>query len=198
VADFIGLDPALVARYHGLINNDIFLRALDRDAGRVSSAYDATITSVDPWPLRQSRLSRPCAGGFQGPVSSAMVAIYTTQLNWRPDHAYRLESPTAFRQWDWGHGMSNEPQAVGFMRSALALDPRVHALIAHGLFDLVTPYFATQLLLDQIPEAGLGERIRLVTYPGGHMFYSRTPLASRSATMLRRCSQRSRTGAGAP
>jgi carboxypeptidase C (cathepsin A) len=29
------------------------------------------------------------------------------------------------------------------------------------------------LLLDQIPEAGLGERIRLVTYPGGHMFYSR-------------------------
>jgi carboxypeptidase C (cathepsin A) len=59
------------------------------------------------------------------------------------------------------------------MRNALALDPRLHVLIAHGLFDLVTPYFATQLLLDQLPEAGLGERVRLVTYPGGHMFYSR-------------------------
>ena len=174
VADFIGLDPALVARYHGWINNDIFLRALDRDAGRVSSAYDATITSVDPWPLATvTPYPDPVLEGFKAPVSSAMVAIYTTQLNWRPDHAYRLESPTAFRQWDWGHGMMPDPQAVGFMRSALALDPHLHVLIAHGLFDLVTPYFATQLLLDQIPSAGVGERIRLVTYAGGHMFYTR-------------------------
>jgi carboxypeptidase C (cathepsin A) len=65
------------------------------------------------------------------------------------------------------------------MRTALALDPRLHVLIAHGLFDLVTPYFGTQLLLDQIPQAGLGERIRLVTYPGGHMFYTQD--ASRAA-----------------
>ena len=65
------------------------------------------------------------------------------------------------------------------MRDALALDPHLHVLIAHGLFDLVTPYFATQLLLDQIPQAGLGERVRLVTYPGGHMFYTRD--ASRAA-----------------
>ena len=55
----------------------------------------------------------------------------------------------------------------------MALDPHLHVLIAHGLFDLVTPYFATQLLLDQIPSAGVGERIRLVTYAGGHMFYTR-------------------------
>jgi carboxypeptidase C (cathepsin A) len=71
------------------------------------------------------------------------------------------------------------PQSVAAMRTALALDPRLHVLIAHGLFDLVTPYFGTQLLLDQIPQAGLGERIRLVTYPGGHMFYTQD--ASRAA-----------------
>jgi carboxypeptidase C (cathepsin A) len=163
-----------VARYHGLINNDVFLRELDRKTGRVGSGYDATVTIADPWPLAtETPYPDPSLEGLEAPVSSAMVTIYATQLNWRPDTAYRLQSPTAFRQWDWGHGMLNQPQSVGAMRTALALDPHLHVLIAHGLFDIVTPYFATVLLLDQIPESGLGERVRLVTYPGGHMFYTR-------------------------
>jgi carboxypeptidase C (cathepsin A) len=173
VAELIGLDPAVVRRYHGLINNDVFLHEVDRAAGRVGSAYDATITSVDPWPLlTESPYADPVLEALQAPVGSAMVAIYETQLNWRPDYAYRLQSPTAFRQWDWGRGLLNQPQSMGAMRTALALDPHLHVLIAHGLFDLVTPYFGTQLLLDQVPGPGLGDRVRLVTYPGGHMFYT--------------------------
>lgn len=58
------------------------------------------------------------------------------------------------------------------MRTALALDAHLHVLIAHGLFDLITPYFATQLLVDQIPKETGRERVRLVTYAGGHMFYT--------------------------
>lgn len=173
VAGFVGLDPALVARYHGLIDNDIFLHELDRKAGRVGSYYDATITTADPWPLwTMSEYPDPVLEGLQAPVSSAMVAIYETELKWRPDYAYRLQSPTAFKQWDWGRGMGNQPQSVGWMREALALDPHLHVLIGHGLFDLVTPYFFTQLLLDQIPASVADGRVRLVTYAGGHMFYS--------------------------
>jgi carboxypeptidase C (cathepsin A) len=173
VAAFTGLDPALVQRYHGLIGPSVFLRELDRAAGRVSSVYDGTITSADPWPLwTESEYADPVLEGLKAPVGSAMVAIYETYLNWRPEYAYRLESPTAGRQWDWGHGMAPAAQSVGSLRTALALDPHLHVLIAHGLFDLVTPYFETQLLLDQIPQAGLGERVRLVTFPGGHMFYT--------------------------
>ena len=174
VAALTGLDPVLVRRYHGWINNSLFLHEMDRAAGRVGSNYDATITTADPWPLwTVSDYAEPVLEGLKAPVGSAMVAIYETQLNWRPDYSYRLESPTAGRQWDWGRNILNAPQSVGMMRTALALDPHLHVLIAHGLFDLVTPYFLTQLLLDQIPQAGLGERVRLVTYPGGHMFYTR-------------------------
>ena len=82
------------------------------------------------------------------------------------------------RQWDWGHGMAR-PQSVSQMRAALAMDPRFGVLIAHGMFDLITPYFATQLLIDQIPTASGGDRVRLEVYPGGHMFY--TDDASRMA-----------------
>ena len=108
-----------------------------------------------------------------------MVAICETRLNWRPDTLYQLEDAQANRQWDWGRGIWHPPQSMRAMRTALALDPHLAVLITHGLFDLVTPYLATQLLLDQVPEAEIGSRIRLSVYPGGHMFYSND--ASRAA-----------------
>jgi len=43
----------------------------------------------------------------------------------------------------------------------------------------VTPYYASQLLLNQLPELGPQKRVALAVYEGGHMFYSRQ--ASRQA-----------------
>ena len=169
---FTGLDPALVRRYHGLISNDVFVHELDRARGRVSSIYDATVTSLDPFPLDPvSDYPDPVLEGLKAPVSSAMVAIYKNRLNWQPDISYRLGNAEINRAWDWGNRIWNPPQSMTALRTALALDPHMMVLIAHGLFDLLTPYLATQLLLDQVPEHGFKARIRLTTYSGGHMFY---------------------------
>jgi len=43
----------------------------------------------------------------------------------------------------------------------------------------VTPYFASKLLLDGVPETVPPGRVELRAYGGGHMFYSRD--ASRQA-----------------
>jgi carboxypeptidase C (cathepsin A) len=45
-------------------------------------------------------------------------------------------------------------------------------LVAHGLYDLVTPYYATRLLLDLAPPVGAPDRIGFLALPGGHMFYA--------------------------
>ncbi|MFX9672972.1 hypothetical protein ABTO96_19495, partial [Acinetobacter baumannii] len=58
-------------------------------------------------------------------------------------------------------------------RRSLALDPNLKLLIGHGLFDLATPYFATRLVLDQLPAYAGPSRVKFAVYPGGHMFYSR-------------------------
>jgi carboxypeptidase C (cathepsin A) len=62
---------------------------------------------------------------------------------------------------------------VSQLRQILALDPKLKLLVGHGLFDLATPYFASKVLLDQLPAYGSPSRVKLVVYPGGHMFYSR-------------------------
>jgi hypothetical protein len=44
-------------------------------------------------------------------------------------------------------------------------------LIAHGLFDLRTPYAGTVRLLDMLPDMDGAAPVVLRVYPGGHMFY---------------------------
>jgi carboxypeptidase C (cathepsin A) len=178
VAALTGLDPALVRRYHGRIDTDVFLHELQRAQGRVGSIFDATITDPDPFPHRIiSFYPDPVLEGFAAPVTSAMVAIYNDKLNWRPETDYRLANYEAGSQWDWGHHLG-QPQSISFLQAALSLDPRMRVLIAHGMFDLRTPYFATELMLRMLPP-GEADRVRLAVYPGGHMFYSQD--ASRAA-----------------
>jgi carboxypeptidase C (cathepsin A) len=61
----------------------------------------------------------------------------------------------------------------------MAVDGNLRTLVVHGFTDLVTPYYASQLLLNQLPDWGPERRARLEVYPGGHMFYTRD--ASRAA-----------------
>jgi carboxypeptidase C (cathepsin A) len=173
VAALTGLDPALVRRFHGRLDSDVFLHDLDRAQHKVASTYDATITRGDPNPHRPYSLyPDPVLEGLKALVSSAMVEIYTNKLKWRPDALYRLSDDTVFGQWDWGRGMGRA-ESISAMQSALSLDPDLHILIAHGLFDLRTPYFATVRILRALPEVDPPGRVRLVVYPGGHMFYMR-------------------------
>jgi carboxypeptidase C (cathepsin A) len=120
--------------------------------------------------------------GMRAPLTSAMLAIYETRLGWRPEGApnrqYEILNERVAREWDYGRRQSR-PEAYTELRQYLALDPTVRVAVAHGLTDLVTPYFESKLLLDQTPQFGTPSRLELLTYGGGHMFYSRD--ASRAA-----------------
>ncbi|MEH3144888.1 MAG: peptidase S10 [Methylobacterium frigidaeris] len=180
VGALTGLDPALVRRQGGRITAGSYQRESGREAGRVASAYDTGITGWDPNPeAAQSGFEDPLLSAMQAPLASAMVDHYARTLNWRvPNLRYELLSTAVNRGWSWGSGRV-PPEAVAELRQALALDGRLRVLVAHGYTDLVTPYFASKLILAQLPAYGRGDRLRLAVFPGGHMFYSRE--ASRAA-----------------
>jgi carboxypeptidase C (cathepsin A) len=173
VATLTGLDPALVRRLGGRVDRDSFLRERARAAHATSSLYDASITGADPFPFAaESEHPDPGLDALRAPLTEAMAQLYADRLNWRPDGQYEVLNEAVARAWDFGR-RNHRPEAVTALRTALALDARLRVLIVHGLTDTVTPYFATQLLLDQIPEIGAPGRIRLLVLPGGHMMYVR-------------------------
>ena len=173
VAALTGIDPAVSRRLAGRFGVSEFRREFDRRNGRVTGRYDASVLGLDPYPDSSShRFGDPSGDVLEAPLTSAAVDLTRRKLNWRPDGSYQLLNGAVQGAWDFGRGL-NPPESLSQLRQILALDPKLKLLVGHGLFDLATPYFGSKILLDQLPAYASPERVKLVVYPGGHMFYSR-------------------------
>ena len=129
------------------------------------------MSGFDPYPDSNSEhFGDPSGDSLTAPLTSAAVELTARKLNWRPDGSYHLLNEAVNRAWDFGRGPA---ESVSQLRQILALDPKMKLLVGHGLFDLATPYFGSKVILDQLPAYARSDRVKLVVYPGGHMFYSR-------------------------
>ena len=179
VAALTGIDQAVSRRLAGRFDVSEFRREFDRKNGKLRGRYDASVSGFDPYPDSSSyHFGDPSGEPLIAPLTSAAVELITRKLNWRPDGSYELLNGSVERAWDFGRGLK-PAESISQVREILALDPKLKVLVAHGLFDLATPYFASKILLDQLPAYASPPRVKFAVYPGGHMFYSRD--ASRQA-----------------
>ncbi|MDO9561677.1 MAG: peptidase S10 [Bradyrhizobium sp.] len=173
VAALTGIDQAVSRRLTGRLGVGEFRREFDRRNGKVTGRYDASVSGFDPFPDSSfHRFGDPSGEPLAAPLTSAAADLTRRKLNWRPDGSYHLLNGAVHGAWDFGRGI-NPPESLSQLRQILALDPNLKLLVAHGLFDLATPYFGSKVLLDQLPAYASSDRVKLVVYPGGHMFYSR-------------------------
>ena len=173
VAALTDIDPAVSRRLAGRFGISEFRREFDRRNGKVIGRYDASVEGFDPNPdSTVSRFGDPSGDPLIAPLTSAAVDLTRGRLNWQPDGSYQLLNGRVAGSWDFGRG-PNPTESVSQLRQILALDPKLKLLIGHGLFDLATPYLGSAMALDQLPAFASPDRVKLVVYPGGHMFYSR-------------------------
>ena len=173
VSALTGIDQAVTRRLAGRLGISEFRREFDRRDGKVTGRYDGSVLGLDPDPdSSDGRFGDPSGDPLIAPLTSAAVDLTTRTLNWRPEGPYHLLNGSVERAWDFGRG-TNPAQSISQLRQILAFDPKLKLLVGHGLFDLATPYFASKIWLDQLPAYASPDRVKLVVYPGGHMFYSR-------------------------
>ncbi len=171
-AALTGIDQTESCRLAGRFDVSEFRRAFDRSGGKVTGRYDASVLGFDPYPdSSASDFNDPSEEPLLSALTSAAFELYAHKLDWRPAGSYELLNRKVNREWDFGKSRPSV-ESMSDIRELLAADPQFRLLVAHGLFDLATPYFASQIRLDQLPTFGSRDRVRLVVYPGGHMFYS--------------------------
>ncbi|OXE36328.1 MAG: peptidase S10 [Phenylobacterium zucineum] len=172
VTAYTGLDPALVKHMGGRVDTRTFLRELYRDSGKLASVYDSNVTTWDPFPWRnEQNAGDPILDAIIAPTTSAMVEFTTHTVGWKVEGRYNALSNAVNQAWEPGY--YNTIESVTDLRQSLAADGKLKVLIVHGYDDLSCPFFASRLIVDQIPPMGSADRVKLTLYPGGHMFYSR-------------------------
>ncbi len=177
LADLIGLPVDRVTRAEGRIGIEVFARELLREERKVLGLYDATITTADPFPDRDT---------FDGPDATlaGISPAYTTAINRQlrseigvdTDREYVVLSYEVNELWrndDPEHFFLPPVGATDDFRYGMALNPHMKAFILHGRYDLVTPYFASDRLRNLMrldPETA--SRLTVRHFDGGHMFYA--------------------------
>ena len=106
-----------------------------------------------------------------------MVDFITHVVGWKYTAVTTLSAMRSNRLWPGLTATRNRHTggrgSVEELRESVAIDAKMHVLIAHGWDDLSCPFMASVLIVDQMPVMGDPERVQVKEYPGGHMFYSR-------------------------
>ena len=166
VTELTGLDPTFVKELGGRIEVGAYLREVHREKNEIGSVYDSNVTAADPFPYSpEQRSNDPILEAMIAPTTSAMVDWVTRVIGWKTSARYNALSYEVNQQWDRDRVL--ERGSTADLREAVAADPKLRVLIAHGWDDLSCPFMGSVLTVDEMPVMGDPKRVAVHEYPGG-------------------------------
>jgi carboxypeptidase C (cathepsin A) len=174
LSKFTGLSPEIVARQHGRVPTEVFLRDYLQQNGRVLSRYDAAISVPVPRPSKRYRFD-PILDGAIAVLAPAASSYIDKELGFHTTLEYRLLNREVSGHWDFGlkPGQQGYAGSLEELEKARVHNPELKIFIAHGYTDLVTPYSASRFLISQLRPIDGAAPIEIRVYRGGHMMYLR-------------------------
>jgi carboxypeptidase C (cathepsin A) len=174
LAEFTGLDTAIVAKHHGRVPVSLFFEEYKRRNDRALSHYDATVSVPLPQPADHDHFD-PILDGAVAALRPAAVNYLRQELGFHTDIDYRLLNRNASGHWDYGTKPSRQGYAGSLddLEKARVRNRALKVFIAHGYTDLVTPYAVSVYLVNQLRPLEGAAPIDVRVYRGGHMMYLR-------------------------
>ena len=170
VAAVSGLPLDAVTQQRGFVNRGVVKNLRSRES-KIISIYDATFAVDDPFPERRgSHQPDPILAGVARAYGGAFASYARNELGFKTPMTYKLLANDVTRRWKWD-GSRASIGVESDLRVLLSFDSSFRLLIAHGVSDLVTPFAATQYVINHLPPLPPAGRVELKLYPGGHMLY---------------------------
>src|SRR6202790_300510 len=181
LARFTGLSEDFLLKANLRVNLPQFMKELQRSKGLTTGRFDARYSGPTYDMLGEYAEYDPQDAFTTGAFVAALNSYMRDELKFGQDKTYLPGSDEAGTQWDWKHhgpgenfGFPGSPNVEGDLIQALLTNPRLHVEVENGLYDLATPFYATEYTMDHLllPEKLRGN-IHLQYYGAGHMMYVR-------------------------
>ncbi len=171
LAELTGLSAESLARQNLRVPSWRFTATLLEDAGRGVGRFDSRITGIRYSPGTEEYDYDPSFEAVLGPFTAGINAYLREELNFETDLPYEILADVS--PWNFDGAKNQYLNVAEPLRRAMSRNPYLRVWAASGIFDLATPYYATdytvrQLLLDP---AILGN-VTQTFYDAGHMMYT--------------------------
>jgi len=163
------------------VNHQVFTKEVLSESaqtvGRIDSRFKGDTLSVHS----ESMSYDPMTTAIGPPLLAAFMDYYRTELKSEQEVDYKVFGDV-FGNWDWGHVQPNVgfkmpfPDTLIDLSYAMIQNPKMKVLFQQGYYDLATPHFTTQYMIDhlKIPPT-LRSNISTAYYEAGHMMYVHEP-----------------------
>lgn len=177
LAEITGLPADQIARRNLRIPYLWFARSLlgagERTVGRLDGRYVGP--DLDPYATVMQR--DPSYDAALPAYTAAVNTFLRTACGWDSDELYRVLSMDVNKNWSWQvEGQMGFPNTTDDVRQAMVANPHLRVLVANGIYDLATPFFAAEHTVRHLglPADQRGS-VRLTYYDAGHMMYFHPP-----------------------
>jgi carboxypeptidase C (cathepsin A) len=179
---FTGLSTEYLDRADLRVNILQFIKELFRDRREVIGILDARFLGVSFNPLGEMAEFDSMELSAGPPFIAAFQDYLHRDLNFGPtDRAY-IEQAEAWKTWDYRHKINRieiPQQMVNTgvdLAHAMGYNPSLRVLVLQGIFDLGTPFLATEYMVSHLDlRPDFRSHIEIKYYDAGHMMYLHEP-----------------------
>jgi len=173
VARLTGLSPEFIKNANLRVSPRRFRKELLRAQRLMTGRLDSRFTGIDADAAGESQEFDPSNTALQGAYTALFNDYIRNELNWESELRYRTSGPV--RPWDYNtQYRAGYLNLVDSLRSTMARNPFLKVLVTNGIYDMATPYAATEWTFDHLGyEPTYRERVSMTYYEAGHMMYIR-------------------------
>ena len=152
------------------------LRDQDVTVGRVDSRFKGR--SIDR--VSDTMQYDPFSAGVGPAFTAGFMHYYSNDLGFKQKRDY-VVSGGLYRDWDWLHELPSGQETLITntaidLATTMTLYPHMKVLVQQGYFDLATPFFVLDYVLNHMDlDAEQRARIEVEMYESGHMMYVHPP-----------------------
>jgi carboxypeptidase C (cathepsin A) len=174
LSSFTALSEEIIGERHFRIDWMVFTKNLLKKRGLVVGRMDTTITGGSTDPAEPYPQYDPALNRLYGSFSTAINGYLREHLRFETTLFYEFLNPEVTKRWDWSSGLSHGQGFVDLshtLKEVLTIRRDMRVFIACGLYDLATPYLASQYTLDHMWLGDAGAHVTMKRYKAGHMIY---------------------------
>ncbi len=175
---FTGLSDDYLVKADLRVKLAQFRAELQRARGLATGRYDARFSGPAPDLLAEYASDDPQSTAVQGAFVAAFNSYVREELKFGKDLTYNTTADIP--EWDWKRtnpagrriGFPGAPNVEQDLVDALVTNTHLHVEVENGIYDMATPFFATEYTMTHLglPE-NLQKNIALKYYDAGHMMY---------------------------
>ncbi len=181
ISRYLGVSEDYIDRANLRISHQQFVQELLRDRKLIAGRIDSRFTGNSLNLLSEKMDYDPMFTSVGPAFISNFLDYYHNDLKFGRDKDY-VVSGQLFKKWDWAHsrpgGMfpNPSPNTMPDLSRAMNDNPELRVLVQQGYYDLATPAFATEYMMDHLTIAEDQQKnIKIELYDAGHMMYLHPP-----------------------